>query len=329
MPRSTITAKARRGQLTRVATGVYDVIAVPPECRTVPWARQAQWSNPQDVFTHLHRRSAILALLSHPAATATGLSALALHNVRGLPRRFTPSIGYTSRGPERHQTSQSFRRYRRIQHAHTADGWRVSPLPDALAQGLLDLVPQPYGDREAMAMLDDVIHRSLLTPSHVRRFRECLQYRRGAGTVRGWAARSRSEAESPAESWARQGCYRNGCPPDRLQLTVLNQAGGHIARVDMAWLLPSGGLLLVEIDGTHWHSLPRALVQDAARQNQLVTLGTLLRFTGRDAWHETAANQVSGILSRSGWVPGVAVLPPVIMVNPDARGGWIPVPAQR
>jgi hypothetical protein len=66
-------------------------------------------------------------------------------------------------------------------------------------------------------------------------------------------------SESPAESSARLSCHDNGVPPDDIQVRFTVNCVV-VARADMAWLLPDGRWLVVEIDGIGPHSPPQALV---------------------------------------------------------------------
>ncbi|WP_166843880.1 hypothetical protein [Isoptericola sp. BMS4] len=95
----------------------------------------------------------------------------------------------------------------------------------------------------------------------------------------------------------------HGAPPDALQLVVRDAAGRFRARVDMAWHLPDG-VLLVEVDGREAHSRLEALVDDRRRQNRIATRQTtLLRFSGADAWDGTLGAEVAGFLRGAGWSP--------------------------
>ncbi|MDR0482710.1 MAG: hypothetical protein LBH13_06095 [Cellulomonadaceae bacterium] len=300
-------------QLTRVGCGVYDLEATPPQHRSAEWARQCRWPNPYDVYQHRRRRATLVALFERgPHAVAVGLGALALHGIAGVPLDFTPSIVNEFRSARNATDSSQVRRYRHLRSESLAEGIRLSPLPDALAQGLLELSQQSAGNRDALAIADSIARRNVLTGDFEREFAERLKCRRGARNVR-WIFGLRDQrSESPAESWARYSCITSQCPPDQLQLTIVNAGGEVVARVDMAWQLPDGSLLLVEIDGAEVHSAPGAVYADRTRQNSLVSVGKVLRFTGGDAWHGQVGHAVARELSGTGWIPGLNPLPQAI-----------------
>lgn len=94
-------------------------------------------------------------------------------------------------------------------------------------------------------------------------------------------------------------------PPDALQLVVVDRAGRQLGRVDLAWRLPDGTWLLVEIDGAEIHSTPQAVYRDRSRQNALMSTGgaRLLRFTAGDI-RSRMVTTLSPMLSAAGWSPG-------------------------
>ncbi len=77
-------------------------------------------------------------------------------------------------------------------------------------------------------------------------------------------------------------------------MPVRDRDGRVIARGDMGWWLPTGRLLVVEIDGAGPHGAPDALFRDRQRQNAVVATGTLmLRFTAADLRAGRVAASVS------------------------------------
>lgn len=298
-----IADRVRRRELVRVGSGVYDCEPTSPPERTPAWARDRGWPEPGAVFDHLHRRAARLALLERgDLAVAVGLGALALYEVRGLPRQFVPAVGYTTRAPRGAAAASGVRRPRGLT-AITTSGCRVAPLPAALAQGLLELTRRRDGRRSAVAILDDVRSRRLLDDEGLREARSLLHKRKGAVLAREWWDLSDPGSESPAETWGRLSCLDHGVRPDRLQLELCNPSGAVVARVDMAWRLPDGRWLFVEIDGEDVHSTPRALLHDRVRQNFLADRGAVLRFTGADAWHGRVGVEVAARLKEACWRP--------------------------
>lgn len=304
LPRQRVLDRVRQGSLVRVATGVYDCEVTPPQARTIAWARAQRWPEPGTVVDHLRRRAVHAALLERgPAAVAVGLASLTLHGVRGIPQTFDPGVCWPTRAPRTPSSGSRVRRLRHLEVTTTTGGVRLSPLPDALAQGVLELTRRPGGRAYAVAILDDVRSRGLLDDVGARRACTLLRNRPGAVLAREWWALSDPGSQSPAETWARLSCLDLGIPPDRLQLEVRTADGVLIARVDLAWLLPDGRYLLVEIDGEDVHSTPAAVVRDRSRQNDLAAVGPILRFTGADAWHGRVASTVRSHLEATGWLP--------------------------
>jgi hypothetical protein len=65
-------------------------------------------------------------------------------------------------------------------------GARLSPLPAAVAQGLLELARRPGGRPYAVAILDDVRYRGLLDDDGLRAAAVRLRNRNGAVLARRW-----------------------------------------------------------------------------------------------------------------------------------------------
>jgi hypothetical protein len=310
--------KVAQGQLVRACRGVYDVEPTPPSRRTPEWARRRGWPEPGDVLAEGRRRTALLALLARgPLAVAVGLAALALHGVQGLPLAYRADVVIRTTAPRGPGGAGRVRRFRGTARTTTADGWAVAPLPEALAQAVLALSTHPRGRDHAVAIMDDVLHRGLLTPAGLREARRFTWHRPGAQATRPWWELADGRAESPAETWARLSCRDAGIPPDALQLDRRDAAGRFVGRVDMAWRLADGTWLLVEIDGQAVHGRPGALVRDADRQNRLLTGGdVLLRFSGSAAWRGEVAPGVAAVLRPRGWHPR----PPLTARSPFRSG---------
>ncbi|MDO8146974.1 hypothetical protein Q6350_00850 [Isoptericola sp. b515] len=179
------------------------------------------------------------------------------------------------------------------------DGILVAPVVDSLALAVPALTRL-----EAVAMIDSARHQGLVDDAGVRRARTLATGRRGARRSHAWWALSDARAESPAESWARITCGDAGVPPDAVQLRVVRADGRVVARVDLAWILPDGGVLLAEIGGRDVHSTPGALLADRRRQNRIDARCTVVRrFTGAEARDGTAARELARELDGAGWVP--------------------------
>ncbi|MFP3715133.1 type IV toxin-antitoxin system AbiEi family antitoxin domain-containing protein [Puerhibacterium sp. TATVAM-FAB25] len=276
----------RRGAWSRPARGVYDVGGVD--------AREGA-----DPLDHARRRAAVLGVLAHPGSVATGLSALVLHGVQGAPRAVAPEVTFPDGSARRTRPPVRLRRV-------PLRTWTlVGDLPCAtVADALAQAVPE-VDRRHAVAVLDSALRTGRLTDAGLAGLREAVRGRRGAARVHRWWDQADRRSESPAETWARLACADAGFPPDVLQLPVLDGGGRFLARVDLAWLLPDGRALLVEIDGRDPHSQPAALFADRARQNRIVTAGTVLRrYTGAEAWRGTLAADVGVVLRAAGWRAG-------------------------
>ncbi len=174
-------------------------------------------------------------------------------------------------------------------------------VPDALAQAVPHLER-----RHGVAMMDSARNQRGLSAADLRAAHDRARFCAGVRRTHPWWEESDPRAESPAETWARLGCTDAGIPPDQLQLRVLGRDGRLLARVDLAWLLPDGRWLLVEIDGRDEHETPTALFRDRARQNAILTDRTLIRrFTGREAWNGALAAELTALLRTAGWRPGL------------------------
>ncbi len=163
----------------------------------------------------------------------------------------------------------------------------------------------PSVDRwTAVALMDSARHGRFLLEADFRRVRDVDRRRPGGRARAAWWARSDARGESPAETWARLSCVDAGCPPDALQLRVDDEAGRFLARVDLAWVLPDGGALLVEVDGRDVHGRLEALYADRQRQNRLTRRSAIMpRFTGADARKDLVGPTVRETLRRVGWRP--------------------------
>jgi hypothetical protein len=289
------------GVLVRVARGVYDLASVP-----VPAERTARLDRQRE-------RTARLGVLLHgPAAVASGLSALVLYGVRGVPPSFTPEVALRGGGAAVRADGARVRREPVPRFVHR--GGMACVLPEvALAQAVGEV------DRwTAVALMDSARQRRVLTERTFATARELARGRRGAARSRRWWDASDARAESPAETWARLRLADGGLPPDALQLPVRAADGRIVARVDLAWALGGGRWLLGEVDGTDVHGTREALAADLRRQNALVTGSTVLRrWTGAQARSGALLDDVRQVLDDAGWRPGRSC--PDELVLPSAR----------
>lgn len=247
-----------------------------------------------ETFDLRRRRASVLGPLVHSGGIAVGVSSLVLQKVKGAPIDVVPEIAVPKARP---RTGGGPVRVRRILVPSPVDidGILCAPLRDSLA-----LAVPALGRLDAVAMIDSVGHQELLDEPGIVAARGMTTGRRGARASWSWWDDTDPRAESPAETWARITCLDLGCPPDAVQLWIVGS--GWRARVDLAWLLPDGTLLIVEVDGAEEHSTPEALFEDRRRQNRIDTRSTLVRrYSGSDARSGRLATEVRAILTAGGW----------------------------
>lgn len=289
VPADRVTRAARSGRWRRVARGVYDVGA------------DVGTAGPADLdrYDARRRRAAVLGVLAHPGAVATGLCALVLQGVRGAPVDVRPEVTFPDGSAREAATPVRVRRLP-LRRWTFVDGLPCCVVEDALAQAV------PCVDRRhAVALMDSALHRRTVSSDGLARAHDAARGRPGVERTHRWWSEADARSESPAETWARLTCADAGVPPDTLQLVVVDRQGRFLARVDLAWFLPDGRALLVEVDGQEVHSRPEALFDDRARQNRIVTGRTVVRrYTGRDAWRGSLAAELTQLLGAAGWRRG-------------------------
>jgi hypothetical protein len=234
---------------------------------------------------HRRRRSAWLGLLAcGPGAIAVGQCALALLGVGGLPRDIPPEVALPRGQFGRSRDGVRVRQLAALEPTRFGAG-TVAGIVPALALALPEL-PRD----NAVAVLDDTLHRGLLTDAGLSAVMSRMSGRRGAAHVRQWLPMVDRRAESPLETFARLACVDGGVPPDELQVEIRSTTGLLLGRGDMGWHLGGGRWLIAEIDGREFHETPAALLRDRARQNALMNTGRvdLLRFTAADIRAPTA-----------------------------------------
>lgn len=284
MTRHQVAALARSGHWSRVTRGVYDTGLRGP--------------SPFDELDRRRRRAAILGPLAYPGSVATGVAALVLHGVKGAPLAVVPEVTFPDGSP---RSGSDVVRVRRtpLERWLVVDGIPCVPVVEGLSQAV-----QTVDRFTAVALMDNARHERFLREDDFRAARSMDRGRRGARGRATWWDESDPRAESPPETWGRLSCSDAGCAPDALQLQVVDAAGAFLARVDLAWLLPDGGAVLVEIDGQDVHGRLEALYADRARQNRITGRSTVvLRFTGRDARRGLVGPAVRETLLAVGWRP--------------------------
>lgn len=232
-----------------------------------------------DRYDLARHRAAWTGLLAVPGAAATGMAALALHGIQGLPQQIRSEVclpgGTSVAGPPR----VTVRRYRSTMPRLELGSFPVADLPVALVQALPEL------DREhGVAVLDSALHRGQARASDLHTIERLLHGRRGSRRARSYLLLADCRAESPLETWARLRFIDAGLAPTTLQKRFCDERGRTIARGDLAWQRTDGSWVSVEMDGYDVHSTPKALFHDRSRQNGLMLDRglTLLRFTGGD-----------------------------------------------
>ncbi len=158
---------------------------------------------------------------------------------------------------------------------------------ETVSSALRTALPE-LGRRHAVAVLDDLLHRGLLSHPGLERLAGQLRGRRGSIDALGWLGLADGRAESPLETFARLDCIDAGVPPDDLQVEIRADDGTFLGRGDLGWHLEDGRWLIAEIDGREPHEQPEALLRDRSRQNAMLMRGrvTLLRFTHADLCHQ-------------------------------------------
>jgi len=228
---------------------------------------------------HRRRRAAWLAMLAFgPEAIAVGPCALALHGVRGLPLEIVPQVSLPSGHPRRSRDGIRVRQFAVVGVERLGAG-AVPGLVTALVQALPEL-PRD----NAVAVLDDVLHRGVLSIGDLAGVRLAMHGRRGAASCQSWWELVDARSESPLETFARLQCADAGVAPDQLQVEIRSSSGRILGRGDMGWRLGDGRWLIAEIDGREFHEAPEAVLHDRRRQNAMLATGRvdLFRFTSAD-----------------------------------------------
>ncbi|WP_423462102.1 hypothetical protein ACO229_15990 [Promicromonospora sp. MS192] len=285
----------RTGRWARAARCVYDTAPDPVERR-----------RRDDYYDHVRRRAAWTGMLAVPDGIATGACALALYRVAGLPARLVPEVARPGGKDAAVGPAVVLRRYRSFPTVRYR-GRSIASLASALVQGLPGLT---RGER--VAVLSSVLHKELLDTAALDTVAGMMRRRRGS--VQALTAFPLVSAldESPAETAARLSCLDHGVPPDGQQVTFL-LGDVFLARVDLAWRLPGGRYLVVEIDGRAFHTGRVMLADDSLRQNALTGTGRLivLRYPAAQALVGGIGKDVAARLAGLSWTRG-APLPPSV-----------------
>ena len=281
MTRGQVARRLDRKEWEAVARGVLDTGAVQP-------------STVSESYDLRRRRAAVLGPLVHPGGIAVGVCSLVLQGVQGAPVEVVSEVALPKARPRTAVGSVLVRRIL-VSAPVEVDGILCAPLRDSLAFAIPAL-----SRLDAVAMIDSAWQQQLIDGPGLSVARGLTTGRRGTRASWPWWEDADQRAESPAETWARITCLDLGCPPDAVQLRVVGR--GWDARVDLAWSLPDGTLLLVEVDGADVHSAPVALFADRRRQNRIDTRSTLVRrYSGSDARGGRLAAEVRAVLTAARW----------------------------
>jgi len=213
-----------------------------------------------------------------PDAIAVGACALALHGVAGLPLDIRPEVALPRGTFGKDRDGIRVRQIVDVESTRFGDR-RIATLTSALVTALPQLERQ-----NAVAVMDDLVHRGRVSSAQLAHLSGRLRGRRGGADAIAWLALVDGRAESPLETFARLECVDAGVPPDALQVVITSRDGTFLGRGDLGWRLDDGRWLVAEIDGREFHELPQALLRDRSRQNAMLVRGhvDLLRFTSDD-----------------------------------------------
>ncbi|WP_428980350.1 type IV toxin-antitoxin system AbiEi family antitoxin domain-containing protein [Isoptericola cucumis] len=303
MTRGQVARRVDRKDWDRVARGVLDTGTV-------------QAATLSESYDLRRRRTSLLGPLAHPGGIAVGVCSLVLHGVQGAPIDVAAEVSLPKARPRPGEGPVRVRRIL-VPAPVPVDGILCAPVGESLA-----LAVPASGRLDAVAMIDSAWHLGLIDQPGLVVARGMTTGRRGTRASWPWWEDSDPRSESPAETWARITCLDHGCAPDAVQLWVAGP--GWRARVDLAWQLPGGRLLVVEVDGADVHSRPDALFEDRRRQNRIATRHTVVRrYSGGDARSGRLASEVRALLTAAGWRPRPI---PEGAVYDIERAGLIPIP---
>lgn len=273
VPRHRVRTWERRGTMSRVLRGIYFVPDMSPGGPDARRSRAA-WAG---------------VLATAPAGVASGMCALHLLGVHGLPLRLTPEAAL--RG-DHYRPGVTGVRVRKV--GEWFESQRLGPIRVATPiSAMVHALPEMSASR-AVSVLDSALNLSVLSAADLPRLRMLLYSRRQTAKLRGCWNLVDGRAGSPVETAVRLECVSAGVPPTDLQVQLTDSSGGFVARGDLGWQRPDGTWVLAEVDGRSIHSTPTALFHDRQRQNRILLHGrhTMLRFTARDLGSGTIPWQV-------------------------------------
>ncbi|GAA4726733.1 Transcriptional regulator, AbiEi antitoxin, Type IV TA system [Promicromonospora umidemergens] len=243
------------GAWSRVTRGVYDTDSTPIVTRHPDRRR---------------RRAAFAAKLAlGPDSVVVGACALAIHGVWGLPIALEPQAALPGGRRAYSRDGIHARMFDAGMTVTEVDGIMVATVDWALVQAVPEM-----GRYQAVAVMDHVLNRGLMTRDELDEVHDRARGRRGIATRHGFFGEVDARAESPPESEARLDCFDNGVPPDVLQVPV-RDLSGVVRRGDLGWKFKDGRLLIAEIDSDEHHTMAQ-LAADAERHNDITAVSAVV-----------------------------------------------------
>ena len=300
-----IRGQVRRGELVRMAAGVY-----------APKADLDGWPEVAYRVRVVAAAQRFQAVVSHASAAAVhglplgGADLSAVHVIR--PGRG----GFRAEGDRTRHAGLIG-----PQWVTTVDGVPVT----TVARTVVDLArTQPI--KTAVAAMDNSLFRRLCSPEDIRHALTSVYRHRGAPRARLATELADGRAESPTETTVRLATRRTSLPPMELQFDVYDEVGRFVGRADGGY--PELGVMW-EYDGRgkYGELLPPgrtssdALMAEKRRERGFVELGwTVVRIDSTDISDlGTVLDRLSRAVlaaSRPGWIPprGTFVLRPPLTI---------------
>ncbi len=213
-----------------------------------------------------------------PQAALTGCAALVEAGWNGSERDLVDVL--EPRGARRTRRPPGWLRGHQPRHEVRSAG---SPRRISASWAAIDAAGWAASDREAVMILVSALQQRLFTPDGLAtaaRGRQCLPR---VALIRDVLEDFQVGATSTHERAFLRQCRQRGLPTPRMQ----SRRVGRTRRTDAEFVLPSGRLLIVEIDGLG-HLEAATWQADIARHNELaLTTGALvLRITGWELRHD-------------------------------------------
>lgn len=256
--------------------------------RQLRWACRTGWQ-PVTAHTFLAAEGDITeaqmrvagVLEAGPDAALAGCSALIEAGWTGDPNGYVDVI--VARGHRSRRTRPP--RWLRMHTTLDVPRRRGAPPRTPAARAAVDAGSWARSARERLFILASTAQQRLATVEQMRRELESRPNLAWAAQMRDTLDEVDGGATSTHEADFRRECRRRGLPEPRMQ--VRRRAGGRGRRTDAEFTMPSGRLVIVEIDGVAHMDVAQWLA-DMTRQNDLsVETGALiLHLGGWDLRHD-------------------------------------------